>query len=133
MTVDLATLSWNQIQKFFFVSVGMIQKSATRKYFEPQYKSNFLKKFFSYDGENYIQIDESKYSHEYTSGLGNLEGRAVTTGCYPAFYADYYYYNYTYDNYPDENYATRDCSVKTEILDISTMTWSDADDYPYGR
>ena len=65
---------------------------------------------FSYDGTNYVDIDESNYSHRLTYGLGNLEGRAVTTGCD----------------------LSRECHVKTEILDITTMTWSDADDYPYG-
>ena len=111
-----AILSWNQIQEFFCVLVllclvMMIQKSATRQYFKPWYKLKFLKYFFSYDGENYVEIDESKYSHKDTYGLGNLEGRAVTTGCV----------------IPSE------CYVKTEILDMTTMTWSDADDYPYGR
>ena len=30
MIVDRATLSWNQIQEFFFVLIEMIRKSATR-------------------------------------------------------------------------------------------------------
>ena len=90
----------------------------------------FLKSFFlfSYDGENYIKIDESKYSHLSTYGLGNLEGRAITTGCYDAaFYYSYdYYQNYDFDN-------SSGCFVKTEILDMTTMTWSDAVDYPYEK
>ena len=76
-------------------------------------KSLFLKYFFSYDGENYVKIDESKYSHKHTLGLGNLEGRAVTTGCH--------------------SYNSAEFHVKTEILDMTTMTWSDRDDYPYAR
>ena len=71
-------------------------------------KLNFL---LSYDGENYFKIEESKYSHELTYGLGNLEGRAITTGCL----------------------RPSQCYVKTEILDMTTMTWSDRDDFPYGK
>ena len=44
-----------------------------------------------------------------TQGLGNYNGNAITTGCY------------------DE----KECYLKTEILDMTTMTWSDANDYPY--
>ena len=71
---------------------------------------------FSYDGENYIKIDESRYSHGSTFGLGNLGNRAITTGCY--------YYS---------SLSLSECNVKTEILDMATITWSDGIDYPFGR
>ena len=51
---------------------------------------------FRYDGENYIKINESKYFHDRTLGLGNLEGRAVTTGCHVAL-------------------SPRECYVKTRM------------------
>ena len=66
-----------------------------------------------YDGENYTRINNSKYSHRSTLGLGFLEGKAITTGCSRG------------------SWIKDECDVKTEILDITTMTWSDADDYPY--
>ena len=93
-----------------------MQKSATRKYFS-YFKSLFSKSIFlfSYNGENYIKIDESKYSHG--GSVGNLEGQAITTG----------------GGAPCGGAPHRKCYVKTEILDMTTMTWSDADDYPYGR
>ena len=46
-------------------------------------------------------------------GLGNYKGKALTTGC------------------SDSN--DPECDVKTEILDMTTMTWFDADDYPYAE
>ena len=58
-------------------------------------------------------IQESKYSHRQTRGLGNYKGKALTTGC------------------SDSN--DPECDVKTEILDMTTMTWFDADDYPYSE
>ena len=72
--------------------------------------------FFSYDGANYVKIDESKYAHLSTYALGNFEGRAITTGCWLKL-----------------DYSSVECNVKTEILNMTTLTWSDADDYPYGR
>ena len=70
----------------------------------------FLKPIFSFDGENYVQVEDSKYSHAYTLGLGNYRGKAFTTGCH--------YW---------------DCSrpVATELLDMTTMKWSDGPDYPF--
>ena len=68
---------------------------------------------FSYDGETFTKVVDSKYSHQDTQGLGNYKGSAITTGCFT----------------PDE------CHVKTEILNMTAanMTWSDAVDYPYTR
>ena len=42
-------------------------------------------------------------------GLGNYNNKAFTTGCW----------------------GGDDCSVKTEILNMTTLTWSDTLDYPY--
>ena len=65
---------------------------------------------FSFDGENYVQVEDSKYSHAYTHGLGNYRGKAFTTGCY-------------------WNGCTS--KVETELLDMTTMKWSDGPDYPF--
>ena len=74
-----------------------------------------IKCFFSFDGENYDTVKASKYGHGVTYGLGNYKGNAFTTGCHAKMRLDY------------------DCSVKTEILDMKTMIWSQAADYPYTK
>ena len=63
----------------------------------------------SFDGVNYQKVGESKYSHQSTWGIANYRGNALTTGCK----------------------SPNDCNTKTEILDMTSMTWSDADDYPF--
>ena len=52
---------------------------------------------FSFDGEVYRAVEEeSKYSHNWTLGLANYRGQALTTGCN----------------------SFKDCSFKTELLDM---------------
>ena len=63
----------------------------------------------SYDGENFTSAGSSKFSHYYTLGLANYMGKALTTGC-------------------GENTG---CGKKTEIMDMTTLQWSDGPDYPY--
>ena len=53
----------------------------------------------------------SKYSHRWTFGLATYRGKALTTGCY------------------DDS----SCSVKTEIMDMKKLEWSDAADFPYPK
>ena len=64
---------------------------------------------FSFDGENYVRVEETKYSHRGTLGLGNYRGKAFTTGC------------------------SSSCTsqVATELLDMTTMKWSDGPYYPF--
>ena len=64
---------------------------------------------FRFDGEFTQPAGSSKYSHDNTYGMGNYMGQALTTGCY-------------YD---------LDCSHKTELMDMTTLTWSDGPDYPF--
>ena len=71
--------------------------------------SNF-QSLFSFDGENYALVEDSKYSHDQTLGLGNYGGKALTTGC------------------RDRGCTSR---VATELLDMTTMKWSDGLDYPF--
>ena len=72
-----------------------------------------FKSIFSFDGENYAQVEDSKYSHDQTFGLGNYRGKAFTTGCYYI--------------------QARGCTSKvaTEFLDMTTLKWSDGPDYPF--
>ena len=71
---------------------------------------NILINFFlSFDGQSYQSAGLSEYSHMYTNGVANYLGKALTTGCYP-------------DSL---------CSVKTELMDMNTLTWSAGPDYPF--
>ena len=75
-------------------------------YNDPRFES-----ISSFDGENYVQVEDSKYSHAQTYGLENYGGKAFTTGCY--------------SNYGCTN------KVATELLDMTTMKWSDGPHYPF--
>ena len=59
---------------------------------------------FRFDGEFTQPAGSSKYSHKITLGMGNYMGQALTTG---------------------------GSSVKTELMDMKTLTWSDGPDYPF--
>ena len=66
---------------------------------------------FSFDGEVYQPIKQkSRYAHHWTLGLANYRGNALTTGCN----------------------SFGDCKFKTEILLMTTLSWSDGPDYPFG-
>ena len=66
-----------------------------------------LNLFFSFDGQSYRSAGASEYSHQSTSGMANYRGKALTTGCYSG-----------------------NCGVKTELMDMTTLTWSAGPDYP---
>ena len=74
------------------------------QFFNGRWKSNF-----SFDGENLHSAGFSKYSHRQTYGIANYKGKALSTGCYD----------------------TTGCDVKTEVMDLNTMTWTDGPDYPF--
>ena len=65
----------------------------------------------SFNRENYAAIEISKFSHRYTYGLGNYRDKAFTTGCR----------------------GSSSCKVATEMLDMTTLTWTDGPDYPFAR
>ena len=79
-------------------------------YVSAKYNHSIFKSIFSFDGENYVKVEDSKFSHAWTLGLGNYGGKAFTTGCY-----------------------SFGCTSKvaTELLDMTTMKWSDGPDYPF--
>lgn len=105
--LDRAILFWNQLQEFSCVSLRTIRMFATREHII-YFQNIFL--YLSYDGENYEKLVNSKYLHDWSLGLGNYNGNALTTGCQ----------------------SSKQCYVKTEIFEMATMTWSSAEDYPYG-
>ena len=65
--------------------------------------------FLRFDGELYHSAGSSSYSHRRTMGMANYLGKALTTGCY----------------------GNSECYVKTELMDMNTLTWSSGPDYPF--
>ena len=61
---------------------------------------------FRFDGEQFQSAGSSQYSHGFTLGMANYMGKALTTGC-----------------------NSGSCSVKTELMDMSTLQWSPGPDY----
>ena len=68
----------------------------------------FFEKDFSFDGESYQSAASSEYSHRQTLGIANYLGKALSTGC-------------------DSNW----CGMKTELMDMNTLTWSAGPDFPF--
>ena len=64
---------------------------------------------FRFDGENFQTAGSSKFSHRYTLGMGNYKGQAITTGC--------------------SDIST--CSIKTELMNMETLEWSNGPDYTF--
>ena len=63
----------------------------------------------SYDGNNFTPAGSSQFKHSYTLGLANYKGKALTTGCNDS----------------------SSCYIKTELMDMSTLQWSNGPDYPF--
>ena len=101
-----ATLSANQIQLCFFVSIAAINRNVTRKNLQA---FEYFNDFSSFDGNLYQRAESSSYPHGYTYGLANYKGKAITTGCY----------------------TSSSCYVKTELMDMNTMKWSNGPNYPF--
>ena len=70
--------------------------------------------FSRFDGESYRRAGSSAYSHKSTYGMANYLSQALTTGC-----------NYA----SDASLIEKRCSVKTELMDMNTLTWSTGPDY----
>ena len=62
---------------------------------------------FRFDGNNFDTAGSSKFSHRNTLGMAYYNGKALTTGCNDS----------------------SSCYVKTEIMDMSTLEWSNGPDY----
>ena len=70
---------------------------------------NLLNSFLSFDGQSYQSTGLSEYSHRFTGGMANYREKALTTGCYDS----------------------SECYVKTELMDMNTLTWSSGPDFPF--
>ena len=70
---------------------------------------NYVLTKFSFDGTSFEETASSKVSHRETFGMGNYKGQALVTGCGTG----------------------GACGLRTEIMDMDKMRWSDEDDYPY--
>ena len=65
--------------------------------------------FSSFNGESYQPAGSSEYSHSMTMGIAKYRGKVLATGC-----------------------GSGSCIVKTELMDITSFTWSAGPDYPFG-
>ena len=100
-----------RIQLFFFASVELPTKNATRESMTIHHELffNYSFVFSSFDGVSFEYASNSTYTHRFTYGLANYKGWAMTTGC--------------------QDSPT--CYVKTEFMDLNTLKWSDGPDYPF--
>ena len=105
---EYAIPSINQTKKYFYALLSKKAGNATREYFSD---SNLFISIvvLRFDGEFYHSAGSSTYSHQLTHGMANYLGKALTTGC-------------------GDNSG---CGVKTELMDMNTLTWSSGADYPF--
>ena len=98
----------NRLPRSYFVLMLIIQVNVIRKLYEfiHNLRNNNLY-LFRFDGNNFDTAGSSKFSHQYTLGMAYYNGKALTTGC--------------------RDSST--CYVKTEIMDMSTLEWSNGPDY----
>ena len=64
---------------------------------------------FRFDGKYFHTAGRSNFSHLLTLGMGNYKNKALTTGC------------------NDDSY----CYVKTEMMNMQTLEWSNGPDFPF--
>ena len=83
-----------------------MKDDATRKYF-CETLVILLNLFLSFDGKSYKSAGSSEYRHD-GGGMANYRGKALTTGCW----------------------IGGECGVKTELMDMATLTWSTGPRYP---
>ena len=106
--LDHATRSSNLLNEFYCALIILKTKFAIRK--SLPYCSLKLN-FFSFDDDNFQSTENSKFSH-HRAPLANYRGKALVTGC---------------------SISNNECGFKTEIMDMTTLTWSNGPDYPYGE
>ena len=70
-------------------------------------------KKISFDGQNFFSAGSSKYAHGGTFGMPNYRGKALTTGCH-------------------SKHPMRTCGIKTELMDMASLQWSDGPDFLWG-
>ena len=64
---------------------------------------------FRFNGQYFETAGSSKFGHGYTDGMGNYKNMALTTGCSDS----------------------TSCFVKTELMNMETLEWSNGPDYPF--
>ena len=99
--------------KFYFASITSQTKNVTREFSFTNLKD--FKIQISFDGTNFDangSVQDAQYGHRQTA-LGNYNGKAFIVGCGG-----------------DPHWG---CLVKTELLDLMSLTWSSAPDFPYGK
>ena len=70
-----------------------------------------LNQKLSFDGIDFTSAASSNCDHQYTLGLANYKGQALTTGSI--------------------SYSA--CYVKSELYNFETNQWTNAPDYPFAR
>ena len=88
-------------------STTITPKNVTRK--RLFFAGSFNQEFSRFDGRSFEQIGSTKVSHQDTLGLANYRGEALTVSCYSGV----------------------NCQDRTEILNMDSMRWINAQDYPY--
>ena len=102
-----------QLQEFSFVLITIILKAVAREWKQKIISNKqfpFIYINLSFDGEKFIAIEDSEFPHDMTLRLGNYRGAAFTTG----------------------GQGSNDWWPKSEILNMETMKWSEAPDWPFG-
>ena len=61
-----------------------------------------------FDGKKFLRASESNFEHRHTVGMGNYMGKAFVTG-----------------------HDGQEYGVKTELMDMATLEWSNGPDYPF--
>ena len=86
-----------------------------------QFSHILINYVISFDGQIFQAVASSKYSHDMTA-LANYRGKALATGCYS-------YYRYV----GQPELAKLNCGIKTELMDMYSLEWSEAPDFPWGK
>ena len=69
--------------------------------------------FCSFDGKVFQSAGSTSYSHSSAVGMANYKGKALVTGCSGLD-------------------GSSTCYVKTELMDMNSLKWSNGPDYPFG-
>ena len=105
---DLASRSLNRNLEYYCVLTFIILLNAICML----KVDNIIKsrtRFLRFDGEYFQTAGSSKFGHRRTVGMGNYKNKALTTGC--------------------ENNSS--CFVKTELMNMETLQWSNGPDFPF--
>ena len=100
----------NRHPRSYFALIMIIQVNVIRKFYffkNSKGTTRSVNWTFRFDGQNFETAGSSNFSHSRTLGMAYYNGKALTTGC-------------------DDSSS---CYIKTEIMDMSTLEWSNGPDY----